>query len=176
MRIAVRPLLVAASLGLVPVTLAQAQEIAVEMRQISAQGVGEPIGSITLSEAGGGVTLSIALSGLKPGEHGFHLHENASCEPSEKDGAMSAGEAAGRHHDPAKSESHAGPGGEGHLGDLPKLEVAADGTVKAELQAPRLKLADMRSRALMIHEAGDTYSDTPKDGGGGPRIGCGVVK
>jgi Cu-Zn family superoxide dismutase len=27
----------------------------------------------------------------------------------------------------------------------------------------------------MIHEGGDSYTDTPENGGGAGRIGCGVV-
>lgn len=43
--------------------------------------------------------------------------------------------------------------------------------------APRLKLADVKQHALMIHVGADNYSDTPKPlGGGGGRMVCGVVK
>ena len=68
----------------------------------------------------------------------------------------------------------AGPDGTGHLGDLPKLVVTADG--KISVVAPHLKLADVKSRALVIHEGGDNYSDTPELGGGGKRIACGVIE
>jgi Cu-Zn family superoxide dismutase len=45
------------------------------------------------------------------------------------------------------------------------------------LLAPRLKLADIKGRSLMIHAGGDNYSDTPAPlGGGGARAACGVVK
>jgi Cu-Zn family superoxide dismutase len=43
--------------------------------------------------------------------------------------------------------------------------------------ARRLKLADVKGRAIMIHAGGDNYSDQPAPlGGGGARIACGVVK
>lgn len=43
--------------------------------------------------------------------------------------------------------------------------------------APRLKLADLQGRAIMIHAGGDNYADEPsKLGGGGSRVACGVVK
>ena len=39
-----------------------------------------------------------------------------------------------------------------------------------------LKLEDVAGRALVIHEGGDNYSDTPKPlGGGGVRMACGVI-
>jgi len=64
----------------------------------------------------------------------------------------------------------------GHLGDLPALKVAADGTAKVTVVAPRLKLADVQGRAIMVHAGGDNYSDSPKPlGGGGDRIACGVI-
>ena len=43
------------------------------------------------------------------------------------------------------------------------------------MTAPRLKMADVRGRALMIHEGGDNYSDNPENGGGKGRVACGVV-
>jgi Cu-Zn family superoxide dismutase len=43
--------------------------------------------------------------------------------------------------------------------------------------APRLKVADIKGRSLMIHAGGDNYSDLPvKLGGGGARIACGVIR
>jgi Cu-Zn family superoxide dismutase len=42
--------------------------------------------------------------------------------------------------------------------------------------APRLTVADIKGRAIMIHAHGDNYSDDPKPlGGGGARIACGVI-
>jgi Cu-Zn family superoxide dismutase len=42
--------------------------------------------------------------------------------------------------------------------------------------APRLKLSDLKGRALMVHMGGDNYSDKPQAlGGGGARVACGVT-
>jgi Cu-Zn family superoxide dismutase len=90
---------------------------------------------------------------------------------------MAAAMAAKGHYDPEDTKKHAGPEGDGHKGDLPVLEVAADGTAQVTLTAPRLKVADAQGRALMIHAGGDNYSDQPKPlGGGGARSACGVVE
>jgi Cu-Zn family superoxide dismutase len=84
--------------------------------------------------------------------------------------------AAGGHYDPAKAGKHLGPKGAGHLGDLPALMVAADGTATQPMTVDRLKVADVKGRALMIHAGGDNYSDEPKPlGGGGARVACGVI-
>ena len=82
--------------------------------------------------------------------------------------------AAGSHYDPDSKKSHKGPQGTGHKGDLPALTANAKG-VNQTVTAPKLKLADVKGRALVIHEGGDNYTDTPENGGGKGRIACGVV-
>ena len=47
--------------------------------------------------------------------------------------------------------------------------------VEQTVTAPRLKLADVQGRALVIHEGGDNYTDNPENGGGKGRVACGVV-
>ena len=90
---------------------------------------------------------------------------------------MTPGEAAGPHWDPDKAGKHGSPKGDGHRSDLPLLRVGKDGSASTAVTAPRLKLADLEGKALMIHAGGDNYSDKPKPlGGGGARIACGVVK
>ena len=88
------------------------------------------------------------LSDLPPGPHGFHMHTQGSCEPAHNDqGQMAAAMGAAGHYDPDNTGKHAGPEGDGHKGDLPVLEVAADGTAQVTLTAPRLKVADTQGRA-----------------------------
>ncbi|HXJ20684.1 MAG TPA: superoxide dismutase [Cu-Zn] SodC [Polyangia bacterium] len=154
-----------------------AKPIKVTMNTVTADGVGASIGTITIKEAKDGVTLEPKLKGLPPGEHGFHVHENPSCEPADKDGKKTAAQAAGGHFDPAATKAHKGPGGGGHKGDLPKLVVSDKGEAKDKIEVKGLTLADFQGHAIMIHEGGDNYSDTPKPlGGGGARIACGVAK
>ena len=72
---------------------------------------------------------------------------------------------------------HHGTPTTGHLGDLPALVVDNTGVATTAVIAPRLKLADIQGRAIMIHAGGDNYSDSPLPlGGGGARIACGVIK
>ncbi len=147
----------------------------VRMNLVDENGVGKEIGQVTISETEYGLVFSPAVTGLPPGLHGFHVHENASCEPKEKDGKKMPALAAGGHYDPAGSKRHSGPGGDGHLGDLPALFANANGNTSAVL-APRLKMADLKGRALMIHAGGDNYADQPAPlGGGGARWACGVI-
>lgn len=161
--------------GLALASLAQATEV--EMHKVTAEGIGESIGTITLTDTPEGLKLSPNLKGLTGPVHGFHVHEKPSCEPAEKDGKPGAALAAGGHYDPAHTGRHEGPAGHGHMGDLPLLKVDADGNATEAVVAPRLKLADVTGHSLMIHVKGDNYSDTPeKLGGGGARFACGVVK
>jgi Cu-Zn family superoxide dismutase len=159
-----------------PVLAAAPAPVTVTVNLIDASGVQKPAGTVVVKQTADGIELDTNLSGLPPGEHGFHLHEHGSCAPADKDGKPTAGEAAGGHYDPAGTKAHKGPDGGGHKGDLPKLQVGADGTAKTTLRVRGLTLADVSGKALVIHEGGDNYSDTPKPlGGGGARIACGVV-
>lgn len=154
-----------------------AKSVKVTMNLITADGVGKPVGTITIKPGKDGVTIEPKLKDLPPGEHGFHMHEKGSCDPADKEGKKTAGQAAGGHFDPGATKAHKGPGGGGHKGDLPKLVVSDKGEAKEKMEVKGLTLDDFQGKTLMIHAGGDTYSDTPKPlGGGGERIACGVVK
>lgn len=151
-------------------------EKSIDVRAVTAEGVGSSIGSITLRDTESGLQIVANLKGLTPGEHGFHIHENPDCGPKEKDGKMVAAQAAGPHYDPHSTGKHLGPHGGGHVGDLPKLVAAEDGTAALTMNVKGLKVSDVLNRSLMIHAGGDNYSDTPQPlGGGGARIACGVI-
>ena len=157
-------------------TLAPTGDTVVPMTLVDAKGPGAPAGEVVLTESSHGLVLTPRLKGLPPGLHGFHLHERPSCAPAEKDGVMVAAQGAGAHYDPQASGRHGPPWGDGHLGDLPALYVAPDGTATYPVLAPRLTLKDVSGRALMVHAGGDNHADHPAPlGGGGGRIACGVI-
>jgi Cu-Zn family superoxide dismutase len=153
------------------------RQVTVSMYRIDASGVGPEIGTLTLSDSRGGLRIVPKLKGLPPGPHGFHVHENPNCGPGMKDGKMQAGLAAGGHYDPNATGKHVGPTGSGgHRGDLPVLNVGADGTASEAMNALRLSVNEVRGRAIVIHHGGDNFSDQPLPlGGGGARIACGAV-
>ncbi|MGE3935229.1 MAG: superoxide dismutase [Cu-Zn] SodC [Rhodospirillaceae bacterium] len=171
-----RAFLLGAGAAVVAATAAVAAETIVTMNKITAQGVGEAIGTVRFVDAPQGITITPNLKGLPPGEHGFHVHQNPSCAPGDgPNGQPAAGLAAGGHYDPAHTGKHLGPHGAGHKGDLPKLAVADDGTAIRAMTVPNLKVEELRGRSLMIHAGGDNYADQPQPlGGGGARIACGV--
>jgi len=154
-----------------------ADERVIRINLVTEHGVGGEIGTITAKDSGFGLILTPRLSNLPPGIHGFHVHQNPDCNCMMAEGKSVAGLAAGGHYDPAKTNKHEGPYGEGHMGDLPFLYADKDGKASSPVLAPRLKVADLLGRSLMIHAGGDNYSDLPeKLGGGGSRIACGVVR
>lgn len=157
--------------------IAFCEDITITINAVTADGVGKEIGTITATDSKYGLMLKPQLAELPPGLHGFHLHENPSCDPAKKEDKVVAAQAAGGHFDPAKTAKHEGPYGEGHLGDIPPLFVDADGKAGMPVVAPRLKTSDLKGHALMIHAGADNFSDQPMPlGGGAARIACGVIK
>lgn len=154
-----------------------AAETVIPINLTAANGVGSGIGEVAAIDTDYGLLLTPALTDLPPGIHGFHVHTTPDCGAAEKDGETVPGLAAGGHFDPASVEQHLGPYAEGHLGDLPALTVANDGTATLSVLAPRLTVADLSGHSLMVHAGGDNYSDQPSPlGGGGGRTACGVIR
>ncbi len=156
--------------------LAYGAENRVQMETAETTGAGAALGMVRIFETPYGLVFEPDLNGLPSGLHGFHVHQNPSCAPQQKDGEPVPALAAGGHYDPQRTNKHGQPWGDGHLGDLPALYVGPDGSATHAVLAPRLKLADVQQRALMIHAGGDNHSDHPEPlGGGGARIACGVI-
>lgn len=148
----------------------------VTLHAVDAHGIGKALGTVAITSSAHGLVFTPALEGLTPGLHGFHVHQNPSCEPAESNGAMAAAGAAGGHYDPNNSGKHDTPWGDGHLGDLPALYVDDQGRASQPVLAPRLKEADIKGRSLMVHAGGDNHADQPQPlGGGGARVACGVI-
>ena len=67
------------------------------------------MGTVVVSESDYGLVFTPALTGLKPGGQGFHVHENPSCESSMKEGKSVPAGAAGSHYDPKQTGNHGYP-------------------------------------------------------------------
>lgn len=123
----------------------------------------------------GGLEVRIQAAGLGAGRYGAHIHGVGRC-----DGP--AFESAGPHLNPSHrqhgSENPQGP----HQGDLPNLEVDADGAGRLEFQIPGAVLhggvqpiIDADGAALLIHALPDDYRTDPS-GNSGARIACAVLR
>ena len=141
-------------------------EVEVTMRLTSESGVGNAIGTISVKNsevlvAGRkepALLLQPNLRGLRPGLYAFHVHENPNCGPALKDGIAVPGLGAGAHLWLSGIGQLSGTTFTSHLGDLPNLEVTADGVATKVVVAARLSLADVANRALMIHASQDDNS------------------
>ena len=140
---------------------------------------GKQVGTATFTPVSGGTEIIVHVSGLPPGNHGFHIHEVGSCNPlRDTTGKVTAFGAAGGHFDPASTGHHMGPDGNGHAGDLPMLAIDRGGMGGLTYFDPRVQLTGANTivgRSIVIHANADNYTDTPPNGGSGDRIACGEI-
>ncbi|RYF66156.1 MAG: superoxide dismutase family protein [Cytophagaceae bacterium] len=137
---------------------------------------GASIGTATFTqESTGIVTMSISVTGLPAGQHGIHFHAVGRAEPSTA--FMSAGD----HFNPdSKKHGLSNPDG-AHNGDLPNLEVSAQGvgtlataTERITLTAGTKSVFDADGTAIVIHANADDQTTDPSGNSGG-RIAAGVL-
>ncbi len=135
---------------------------------------GESVGTATISAAGTGIKIKLNLKDLPPGQHGFHIHQTASCEAPDFKSAGGHFNPTNKHHGLDNPE---GP----HAGDMQNVTVAANGTAKTTLMDPNASLGDGPNSvfanggtALIIHEKADDLKSDPA-GNAGARIACGVI-
>lgn len=134
---------------------------------------GQTVGTLTLAQEGDVVHLLGSFSGLPAGSHGIHVHAVGSCTPSF--------DAAGPHYNPmSKQHGLENPGG-AHAGDMPNLQIAADGSGSYDHKNPMISLRegpstlyDTDGSAIVIHANADDYKTDPSGSSGG-RIACAVI-
>jgi len=122
------------------------------------------------------IIIDIRLQGLKPGLHGFHVHEYGDM--SDKCESMCA------HFNPY-GKSHGGPSDKNrHIGDLGNITVSGDGTAYGRIVDSMIKLRGVKSniigRGLIIHADEDDLGkggkpDSLITGHAGKRIACAVI-
>ena len=115
------------------------------VNSVGATGVGVLLGTVTFTDTARGLLITPKLSGLPPGQHGFHIHEKGDCGSGMNQGKPAAGFAAGGHYDPAHTKNHLGPSSTaGHRGDLPILMVDSRGDATQPVTAPHLTVAEIQ--------------------------------
>ncbi|SDC50573.1 superoxide dismutase, Cu-Zn family [Paenibacillus sp. UNCCL117] len=137
---------------------------------------GEAAGEVTLTPAPEGVRLQGEALGLKPGEHGFHIHESGACVAPDFTSA-------GGHLNPGGHTHGMHSEGGAHAGDLPNLVADAQGKARIDVVAGSVTLEPGKPNSLLkeggtslvIHEKPDDYKSAPA-GNAGARIACGVIK
>ncbi|PZM63867.1 superoxide dismutase family protein [Paenibacillus dendritiformis] len=136
---------------------------------------GEQIGTANLVQIGDKVQITLQAHSLPPGPHGFHFHAAGRCEGPD----FKTAEA---HFNP-KHKHHGFNNPKGfHAGDLPNIEVGADGKVQVTLSTTAVTLVQGKPNSLIrpggtsliIHEKADDYITDPA-GNSGDRIACGAI-
>ena len=135
---------------------------------------GQPVGTATLTQVGSVVRVVVEAQGLPRGAHAVHVHSVGKCDPPDFASAGPHFNPMGRQHGALNSQ---GP----HAGDLPNMEVGADGKGRLESTTELLSLGsgttsvfDADGSSLVIHAAPDDFKTDPT-GNSGARVACGVI-
>ena len=130
-------------------------------------------GSVVFSEACKKLRVVAEITGLAPGPHGFHIHENGDCSASD-------GSSAGGHFNPS-GKLHGNPDhAEHHAGDMPQLIADAKGVAKLVAYIDALQVSDGKGegdvvgRSVIVHADPDDFKTQPT-GNSGARLACGVI-
>ncbi|HXG58220.1 MAG TPA: superoxide dismutase family protein [Thermoanaerobaculia bacterium] len=119
----------------------------------------------------GGVEVTIDLTGVPPGVHGFHVHEKGDC--------GERGNAAGGHFNPMNMPHGAPDAVSRHAGDFGNVTADANGEVHAMLVFRSVTVREgaqsVVGRAVVLHANPDDLATQPA-GNAGARIACGVVQ
>jgi Cu-Zn family superoxide dismutase len=137
---------------------------------------GAKIGTARLTQLTEGVQFHVEAAKLAPGIHGIHVHEFGMCDTPDF-------KSAGAHLNP-QNKQHGFHNPQGyHAGDLPNIEVDANGKVNTDIVTKTMTLEKGKSNSLLkpdgasliIHEKADDYMTDPS-GNSGNRVACAVIK
>jgi superoxide dismutase, Cu-Zn family len=136
---------------------------------------GKDVGTATLTQTRAGVRIALAVKGLPPGEHAFHVHAVGKCEPPFA--------SAGPHFNP-EQKKHGKLNTEGHhAGDMDNIRIPDNGNLTLQVVDKDITLEKGKPNsvfqdggtALVVHAGKDDYMTDPA-GNAGDRIACGVIQ
>ena len=132
---------------------------------------GEKIGFAAFGQLGDHLMLTVNASGLTPGQHGFHIHQN----PITNNDFSTAG---GHFNPTGKKHGHDNPEG-AHLGDILNLVADEKGKIDQTIMLSGLSLEKAKSnsilgKSLIIHAQADDGKTDPS-GNSGDRIAGGNI-
>jgi Cu-Zn family superoxide dismutase len=163
-------ILVAVSVVSMAVAGARADSVTKAVATLSPTQGNNVSGVVTFTKVDGGVKIVADVSGLTPGQHGFHIHEFGDC--SAPDAAS-----AGGHFNPMHRQ-HGGPDSEmRHAGDFGNLDADASGKTHYERLDKVISLDGPESiigHAVIVHAKADDLKSQPS-GNAGARVACGVI-
>ncbi len=126
-------------------------------------------GTVTFTKAARGLHVHAEISGLTPGEHGFHVHEYGVWSEN--------GMSTGGHFNPTM-EQHAGPHSKNrHVGDMGNITANSNGNATIDLDDAQMSFHGANSilgRGLVVHEKADDLKSPPA-GNAGARLAVGII-
>jgi Cu-Zn family superoxide dismutase len=126
-------------------------------------------GKVAFTKVASGIHVHAEISGLTPGEHGFHIHEYGVWSED--------GMASGAHYNPTM-QKHAGiDAPKRHVGDLGNITANSNGNATLDVDDEHLSLHGAHSilgRGVVVHEKADDLRTQPS-GNAGARLAVGVV-
>lgn len=132
-------------------------------------------GTVNFSQQGDKVHVTGEITGLKAGQHGFHVHEFG----DNTNGCTSSGS----HFNPT-GKQHGGPTDEDrHVGDLGNVLAGDDGIAKIDITDNKITITGVHSiigRTIVVHADEDDFGrgghdDSKTTGHAGARQACGVI-
>ena len=165
----VRICLVASLVLLITAAGAQAQNINVSLQPTQGNAAK---GTVTVMPMGSGVHFRGTISGLAPGQHGFHIHEMGDCSAPDASSA-------GGHFNPDNKPHGAPNAPEHHAGYLGNITADASGNATVDIHADGLTLGSgansVMGKAIIVHAGADDFKTQPT-GNAGARLACGVIQ
>jgi len=153
-----------------PIPRAASEGVAIAMAQLEPKSGSQVTGLVAFRQVGDEVLVTGMVKNLKPGKHGFHIHDKGDC--SSPDAAS-----AGPHFNPT-NQHHGGPTTtEHHGGDLGNIEANDGGFVQLNWKG-KLSLSGKDSiigKSVVVHEKDDDLKTDPS-GNSGARVACGEIK
>ena len=125
------------------------------------------MGTVNFSVAENGVQVTAELTGLEPGEHGFHIHTYGDCTASD-------GTSAGGHFNPNDNRHNNPDSNDRHMGDMGNITANADGVATIDYVDTNINIGMIIGRGIIVHAGQDDLSSQPS-GAAGVRIACGSI-
>jgi Cu-Zn family superoxide dismutase len=126
-------------------------------------------GVVTFTQEGDAIHITGKITGLTPGEHGFHVHEFGDLNSAD-------GTATGGHFDIDMHKHGAEDAEERHTGDLGNIKANDEGVATIDKMDKVITLSGEKSvigRGLIVHAKKDDLSQPT--GNAGARVAQGVI-
>jgi Cu-Zn family superoxide dismutase len=126
-------------------------------------------GTVTFTKTAQGMHVQGEISGLTPGEHGFHVHEYGEWSPD--------GMATGGHFNPTGAPHAGHDSTKRHVGDMGNVKADQNGVAIVDLYDDEMTFdgpTSILGRGLVVHEKADDLKTQPSGNAGG-RLAVAII-